>query len=135
MLEVLRRWEDVRIHQLLSEEQKRMIQENTMQEYILLINEELEYELQPYAQLETNEPLLRAFIFERRNKRWVVYWHTEGQGRVAVDIPHMQVLRELYEDPVNLTDSNIIPADDRKYLVTDLSAEEIKTAFGKAKML
>lgn len=101
----------------------------------MLVNENRAYELQPYAQLETNDPLLRAFLFERQGKRWVVYWHTESEGKLAVDIPDMQVLPELYEQPIALPEPGIIPADDRKYLVTELSAEEVKAAFAKAKML
>ena len=134
MVEVLRRWEDVRANQLLTENQKKMLQDSGEQEFILLLDENKTYELQPYAQLETEEPL-RAFLFERMGKRWVVYWHAEGEGRLAVDIPDMLLMNELYEAPVPLDEPGTVPVGDRRYLVTDLSEEEVRAAFAKAKLM
>jgi hypothetical protein len=59
----------------------------------------------------------------------------EGAGKLAVDIPDLQILEELYQQPVSLEAPGMIPVDSRKYLVTDLSEEEVRAAFAKAKML
>lgn len=121
LLEVLRRWEDVRVNDLLTAEQKRMLQKNDTQEYILLRNEAKEYELVPYAQMETADEHLRAFLFERKDKRWVVYWHTSGSGTLTLDT-EVSVQEELYLPPQQLTR---LPADRRRYISTDLSAAEL----------
>ena len=136
-LEVMRRWEDVRARRWLTEAQKKQLQDpNT--EHILLVNEEGEYELLPYYQLETTEPL-RAFRFERRNAQWAVYWHTTGEGSLWLPLQPTQVqcFRELGDAvPVTVQDGGIvIPLDRRHYIKTTLPESEWKTAFSKAKVL
>ena len=78
---------------------------------------------------------LRAFLFERKGKRWVVCWHTEGEGTLSVDIPDLQVRDQLYEAPIALSADGTFPLSGRRYLTTDLSAEEVRTAFAQAKIL
>ena len=123
LLEVLRRWEDVRVNDLLTREQKEMLRASDGQEYILLINEKKEYELVPYAQMETPDEKLRAFLFERQDKRYVVYWHTCGAGKLSLDTP-VEVREELYLPGETL---QVLPVNCRRYICTDLSAEEIRT--------
>src|SRR5690606_23596132 len=74
--EVMRRWEEVRINDWLTPEQKQSLQ-HLEQEHILLINEKNEFELRPYEQIENvaNSRDVRAFIFERNGNHYVVYWH------------------------------------------------------------
>ena len=132
LLEVLRRWEDVRVRRLLTEEQKRELRENDMQEHILLINEDREYEVLPYNQIPTSDPRLRAYLFERKGKRVVVYWHTEGDGTVNLKIPDATVYEELYETPLAQTGGQNLPVGQRRYLVSDLHADVILSAFLKA---
>ena len=81
LLEVMRRWEDVRLSGWLTDAQKQEIINNPMQERILLINEDRDYELVPYAQITTADETLRAFAFERNSRSYIVYWHTQGEGR------------------------------------------------------
>lgn len=126
LLEVLRRWEDVRVRQLLTPEQKQMLREDPEQEHILLINEEKNYEPVPYRQLETGDERLRAFLFVRRGLRWVVFWHTQGEGTVTFPIADAQVRSELWEAPLP---QGQIPVDRRRYLSTGLSEEEVEEVF------
>ena len=87
-LEVIRRWEEARISNYFSIEQKKSMQ-NLNQEHILLINETGGFELCPYEQIKgaaNGNPALRAFIFERSGKIYVVYWHTYGEQQVKLNI-------------------------------------------------
>ena len=129
LLEVLRRWEDVRIHDLLTPEEKKTIRENPLQEHILLLNEEKQYELVPYEQIAAKDETIRAFLFTRRGKNWVVYWHVKGEGELSL-IPDAEVCEELYESPV-IYASGVVPASHRRYWKTDLSRQEIMNLLGE----
>jgi len=132
LLEILRRWEDVRFHQLLTEDQKRELRENDMQEHILLINENREYELLPYDPIPTSDAKLCAYLFERKGKRVVVYWHATGSGVVKLEIPDAKIYTELYEEPEEQTEGGKILVGRRRYLVSDLPAHMIRAAFFQA---
>ena len=82
-LEVLRRWEDVRNSNWLTPAQKEMLR-TTESEHILLINEQGNYELVPYQQVQTADEKIRAFTFTRNNKNYAVIWHTEGSGTLHI---------------------------------------------------
>ena len=52
---------------------------NTQQEYILILNEDNEYELTPYYRINNvamGDSRMTAFYFERNGKTYVVCWHT-----------------------------------------------------------
>ena len=140
--EVLRRWEDVRQNGFLTAERKEMLK-NPEQEYTLLIDEAGEYELVPYAHLKTaagGDPLLRAFLFERRGETWVTYWHAAGAGRLflplkaedicLLDAPGGEAL------PMEAADGGILlPADDRRYLRSRLPRAALAAALEQGKLL
>ena len=130
LLEVLRRWEDVRTTGWLTEAQKKQIIDNQHQEHILLINEQKEYELVPYAQIPTADEKLRAFGFERSGKSYVVYWHTCGEGTVKLPFP-VALQDELYS-PAAQTDT--LPVSHRRYVSADLPLAALQEAFGCAKL-
>ena len=139
-LEVIRRWEDVREQKWLTDEQKEMLK-NLDQEHILLINEEKEFELLPYEQIEGaagGDMKVRAFIFERKGLRCVVYWHTSGEGTLKLPIADATLRKELYEDalPVETADGGILlPIGSRRYLTASLSREELISAFERAELI
>ena len=119
LLEVMRRWEDVRARGWLTAAQKEALKSPT-QEHHLYKNESGEYELVEWRQIpiggKTLAPGLRAFIFERGGKRVVAYWHTCGNGRFALkDAAH-----------------TVVDAGDLKYFVTDMSAEDATKAFAES---
>ena len=128
LLEVLRRWEDVRVNDLLTRQQKEMLRASTGQEYILLINEKKEYELVPYAQMETPDETLRAFLFERGKQRYVVYWHTCGAGRLTLET-EVEVRQELYLPGETLQE---LPVDRRRYICTDLPEDKVRAMLLRA---
>jgi hypothetical protein len=121
-LEVIRRWEEVRANDILTEKEKESLK-NEMQEHILLIDEKGDFELQPYEQIENvagGNKNVRAFIFERNNKNWVVYWHTSGNGNLEMDINEkdMTLYKELgVEIPVQQNNNKVtLPVGDRHYI-------------------
>ena len=119
ILEVMRRWEDVRERNWLTAAQKEALKSPT-REHHLYRNESGEYELHEWRQIpiggKTMEPGLRAFVFERGGKRVVAYWHTFGSGRFVL------------KDAARTT----IEAADLKYFETDMSEEEATRAFAES---
>lgn len=131
LLEVARRWEDVRLSGWLTDEQKQQIIANPEQERILLINEAKEYELVDYNQIATADERLRAFGFERNGRSYVVYWHTEGAGSIKLPVP-VALQKELYEQ-AEITDT--LPVDARRYVSAEIPLEELSGYFASAQLL
>ncbi|MBQ3530124.1 MAG: hypothetical protein IJA47_06525 [Oscillospiraceae bacterium] len=131
LLEVLRRWEDVRINGWLTEEQKQQIIENPQQERILLIDEGKNYELVPYTQIPTADPCLRAFGFERKGRSYVVYWHTQAEG--ALKLPLSVTLQEELYAPAEETDT--LPVSHRRYASSNLPLAQLEKVFAEAKCI
>ena len=141
--EVLRRWEEVRVQNWLTDAQKKMLQELD-QEHILLLNERNEFELQPYEQIERvanggND--VRAFVFERGKDLYAVYWHISGnaQLKLALDKSKVQLYKKLGRaEKVKSPEkgSILIPASDRRFLkVTNMTKEHLKKAFAEAEII
>ena len=120
LMEVMRRWEDVRAKNWLTREQKEALKSPT-KEHHLYVNEKGGYELVEWAQIpiggDRMAPGLRAFVFERGGKRVVAYWHTSGRAKYV-----------LADDA-----GTVIDAEGVKYFETSLSADLIRAAFANAK--
>ena len=141
-LEVLRRWEDIRAQNWLTEEQKKMLQDLN-QEHILILNEEKKYELVPYEQIQdvaNGSKEIRAFIFERKGERYVVYWHISGSKNIELplDPKNVTLLEDLGKEiPIqSLGDKSVtIPAGNRHYLKTShFSKKQLIQAFKDIKI-
>jgi hypothetical protein len=140
-LEVIRRWEEARINNFFSDEQKKSLQ-NLSQEHILLINERGGFELCPYKQITDVAGAgssIRAFIFNRSGKTYVVYWHSSGEGKLKLSMnpTNVHLFKELgIEIPMQKDNSEIIiPVGDRRYLEFSLPEEEAISIFRGAKLL
>ena len=138
-LEVMRRWEDVRASSWLTDAQKEMLKDKT-QEHILLINEQGQYELLPYAQIPTCSKDIRAFYFTRNGKNYIVCWHTTGSGKLKLGLQPEKVTyeKELGGEKIPTEacgDGIIIPVAGRSYLSTTLSKEALLDAFQNASLL
>jgi len=136
ILEVMRRWEDVRAKKWLTDEQKLELK-NPDKEHILLINEQGEYELTEYTDILKDNENVAAFIFERLGKRYVVCWHKTGEGKLSLPVKGSDI--EYYDEiggkAVDITengDSTVLPLSGRKYVVSTLSREELAKAFREA---
>lgn len=140
-LEVMRRWEDVRRKNWLTEEQKEMLK-NPDQEHILIINENGEYELLPYDQIEAcdNDENIKAFVFERKEKSYVVFWHTTGSAKLSLplDADDVTVEEEIGGKEVLVSKeekSIVVPIDGRKYISSSMPKEKLIEAFIKGKLI
>lgn len=143
-LEVIRRWEEAKAQNWLTEEHKRMLR-NLEKEHILLVNEQKEFELVPYEQIEEvakGSREVRAFLFERNGELYVVYWHISKQKKLMLPVNREKVtlLVELGQEVEVESGKNgssvILPAGRRHYVKTDqLSRTEFIAAFGNATIL
>ncbi len=143
-LEVFRRWEQVRAQNWLTDEQKQMLQ-NLEQEHILLLNEQEEFELLPYDQIMNvakKSREVRAFIFERKNDIYVVYWHISDSKRIALALNSEQILlleslgQEVPVLPGQELNSVVLPVGKRRYIKTsNLTKDQIIIAFQNATII
>jgi hypothetical protein len=141
ILEVMRRWEDVRAKKWLTEEQKLALQD-LEQEHILLINESGEYELVAYDQITGaagGSKDISAFIFERKGERCVVFWHTSGSGKLALPLEKtaVKLQKELGGASLRVSSGKgvtTVPVGDRCYLSSSLSREKLIEAVESARM-
>ncbi len=143
-LEVLRRWEDVRAQNWLTDQQKKMLQ-NLEQEHILLLNEQKKFELLPYDQImnvANGSREVRAFIFKRDNDLYVVYWHISGSKKLELplDPKNITLLESLGQELPVPSDQNpgsvAIPVGKRRFIKTsNLTKDQIVTAFNNATII
>jgi len=140
-LEIIRHWEDARLNNFFTDEQKKAMR-NPEMEHILLVDETGRFELQPYEQIHDvaqGNPMVRAFIFNRSDKLYVVYWNTSGEGEIALnlDVKKIHLFKRLgNEIPVTPTKEGVIvPLGDRHFLEVDLDRETVFSVFRNAKIL
>ena len=116
LLEVMRRWEDVRARKWLTPAQKAALKSPVRQHH-LYVNERGEYELHEIEMLvPENAAGLRAFLFERGGKRVIAYWHTSGAGDFTL--------------PLGAVGANVtLHAEGLRYFETDLPRQEVLRAF------
>ncbi|MEN6456934.1 MAG: hypothetical protein ABFD10_21985 [Prolixibacteraceae bacterium] len=140
-LEVIRRWEEARITNVFTPEQKEQLK-NLNQEYILLVNEAGEFEMCPYDEISgvaNADPHVRAFIFDHLDEVYVVFWHTSGEGSMLLDVNPEKV--KLYKElgkaiPVKHDDRGlIVPVGDRQYLGFNLPKKEVISILKNVKLL
>ena len=141
-LEVIRRWEDVRAQDWLTQEQKLSLR-NLDQEHTLLLDERGQFMLLPYEQIENVAGAKlpgRAFSFERNGNIWAVYWHTSGEGllELPIEAKALTLMQELGR-PLAVKKSRRgleLPLGERRYLKFDkLTRQEVIAAFQNAKIL
>jgi hypothetical protein len=141
-LEVVKRWEDVRASNWLTEAQKQVLR-NVDQEHTLLINESGNFELVACSQIQNvagADGPARAFIFERAGKVYVAYWHTSGEATLEVPLQahNMRLMRELGKAiPFRRVENAMrLPLVDRLYVeCAGISSQEITRSFQKARIL
>jgi hypothetical protein len=127
----------------LTAEQKKMLQ-NLCQEHIFLINEQKEFELVPYEQINdvaNGRKEVRAFILERKNDVYVVYWHISANK--SLELPLNKANVTLYqnmgqEESVKSDHEKFItiPVSNRRYIkAKEMPKEKLKDAFKNAKII
>lgn len=139
ILEVMRRWEDVRKFNILSTEQKEMLK-NPNQEYTLIIDENGEYKLVPYDKIDGTLDVVSAFVFEHEGKNHVVCWHNNSYGNLQIPLKNCEFD---YKNEFNGNDipvksegeTSIIKLENKAYLSTNLEKEKLISAFRNAKFI
>ncbi len=139
ILEVMRRWEDVRAENLLTAEQKAQLR-TPKKEHILLLNAQNEYELTEYERLQTEDENITAYRFERNAKQWAVLWHKTGDGVLHLPVSAQNVcyFDEIDRESVAVQQTEngtLLPVAGRRYLCTSLTKTELEEAFQKAKLI
>ena len=140
ILEVMRRWEDVRKRNILTEEQKAMIRV-TEQEHTLLINEKGEYELIPYYVLNNvggEDAEISVFTFTRAGRSYAVIWHRTGEAKLSIPISNDGVIyeRDLGKERLDiedLGDAITVNVSDAAYLSADIPEAALREILTKAK--
>ncbi len=134
-LEVIRRWEEVRAKNFLSDKQKEELR-NLDQEHILLIDENGRFELQPYHQIEKTPENLRAFVFKRKGMTWVVYWNPRGEDvlKLEVDAGKIKLYENLDQELPVEGDKDAVRLQNgrRRYISFDLPEAEVVNLFRNA---
>ena len=123
LMEVMRRWEDVRAKKWLTAEQKEQLKSST-QEHHLYRSEKGAYELHEIEMLPSPEKAkaVRGFVFTRGGKRMLAYWHMSGTGRLEIACGAGGARQT-------------VPADGIRYLETDLPIDAVKRAYAAAVLL
>ncbi|RNC65637.1 hypothetical protein D7D25_05665 [Proteiniphilum sp. X52] len=139
---VMRMWEEVRIGGLMTDEQKHELR-NSNQEHFLFKNVDGKYEIIPYKRVQSvtkNSDSIRAFIFSRAGKTWVVLWHTRGEELLRIPVSKknialydMNVIKsKLHEGSNNYS---TISVGNCRYVVFDLSEEEVVNLLSKSEVV
>ena len=117
LLAVMRRWEDVRAKRWLTPSQREALKD-PKREFHLFADEAGKYELVEIEMLPTPDGAkhLRGFVFERGGKRIVACWHTAGEGTLDWTLGPKGTLSDL------------------KYVTTDLSRDDVRTAWASARL-
>jgi len=139
VLEVMYRWEDVRRKKWLTQQQKELLK-NPDKEYILLVNEEGEYELVPYFRIKNaakGNGLFSAYYFERAGKTYVVCWHTKAHGELMLPFnsDNFSYEEQLGGLPIKVektAEGIMIPVSCRRYFSAAVSKEKLIEVFENA---
>lgn len=135
ILEVMRRWEDVRLRRWLTPEQKELLRDPDT-EYTLLINGQGDYELVAYTPVEREDDLA-AFTFRRNGRSGAVLWHKTGEGRLILPLTDPTLTYRRQPDGEDIpfdgtTDSVTLPVNGKAYLATVLDETTLRAALKKA---
>ena len=135
-------WEEFRIAGLMTAEQKQELRESN-QEHLLFKDVEGKYEIIPYKKVESvagNSSSIRAFLFNRVGKAWVLLWHTQGEELLQIPVSKKDITlyemqrgkKKRHEGSGNHT---TISVGDCQYVVFDLPAEEEVRLLANSKVL
>lgn len=139
ILETFRRWELARESGFLTPEIKAKLK-NIHTEHTLLINEEGELELVACEEVKEalgGDDTVTVFVFERAGKACAVCWHNKGRG--ILNIPNITG-KVSYVDRLGGSEISLkldgdcleLLVEGKRYLITDLSIDELKIAFANS---
>ncbi|MBO5294976.1 MAG: hypothetical protein J6B71_07035, partial [Clostridia bacterium] len=135
IMEVMKRWEDVRASGWLTEERKQLLRDAEA-EYTLLINGRGEYELARCEQVpvggEIGKSGVRAFIFERNGASYAAIWDDKGCSSLEISAAAVKAYRRRVDSGELLVtatgDKASSTVEAKAYIVSGLSVSELKQA-------
>ncbi len=135
-LRVIRKWEEAKLQGTLTEEQKQLLK-NPEQEYLLMKDKKGNLQLYPYSQITADdEKNIRAFAFLKESKTCILYWHTNGWGKIILDIEKRKLsLTDESGNKVSFQSEgkkSILPAKGRLILEVALPPEEAIVLFKRS---
>lgn len=139
-MEVFRRWEEFRVNGIITQVEKEALK-NPDQEHLLFVNREGGFELHPYRQIAGvagGSSDVRAFLYSRKGKNGVVYWHTTSHGKLEVAAKGHFRLSEDFEQEIPVESEGgklILPVGKRRYFESNISAEELIKIFENGKVI
>jgi hypothetical protein len=140
IMEVFRRWEDVRARHLLTDGQKAALKDLST-EHVLLKNKADGYDLLPCREIETGSAAIRAFLFEREGRRCVIFWHLSGEGTLRIALGgEISAEREADGEPVPFCRSEEdgayrIPVADKVLLTAAAEEQAVLDAFRESSLV
>jgi len=142
VFEVLRRWEDVRVNNLLTPEQKALLRQPG-QEYTMLIDEQGAYALTPWKHLPGaagDEQAVRVFTFCHGGKNWATLWSPRGTARLHLPLcaEDVHYEKEIGGEALPMEPSEggvAMEVSGRAYLRTQLPMEALEQALLAAAVL
>jgi hypothetical protein len=138
ILEVMRRWEDVRADNLLTDEHKALLRQPD-KEFTLLINAKGEYELTEYAQVKigNGEAGLTAFVFERNGKACCTLWDDRGTSAVTLEaLDGMTYTKEIETEPIGFESNGenaTLTVAGKAYITANVPLDTLKAALCNVK--
>jgi hypothetical protein len=138
-LSVIKLWEDAKLAKAFTAEQKAMLQDPD-REFTIFKTRKGGYELYPVRQIvsdgENKTQPVRAFLFERGGKSYILYWNISGASTVTLDAPAAATLYDAAWHKQKTTHNRegqlLLPADNRRILELDLPADEAEALFRKS---
>ena len=132
LLEVMRRWEDVRARNWLTAGQKESLK-STTQEHHLLVNGRGEYELVPIREIRgVANGCVSAFLFSRNGRRVVTMWHNTGKGRLSFSPGFEFTLRKEPDGEPLAVKNGAFDISGRVYIDTDDVENDVVNALSAA---
>ena len=142
IFESFRRWELARATGFVTPEIKAELRK-TDTEHTLLINEFGELELRAWEEVKDalgGDSRVTVFVLERDSKSYAVFWHNIGRGELKIPckIGEVSCVEQLggKRVPIKRDDSGLlIPVSGKRYLITDLSVEELKAVLANSYLI
>lgn len=139
ILEVMRRWEELRARGLITDSMKAILR-NASEEHTLLINGEGEFELVRYEQVTVSEGYsgVRAFVFNRNGTSRAVIWDDLGSSSLEIKLAVSSYTREIDTLPIDYQadgERTVLPVSCKGYIKTDADMEALVSALKNATVI
>lgn len=139
IFETFRRWELARATGFITPEIKEELKKTDI-EHTLLINESGNLELTYWEEVRSEldaDGAVSLFAFERAGKSYAVCWHNYGSGMLKIpnidgSVSYVEALGGEEISVMFDGDCLILPVDGKRYLITELSIDKLKSALAKS---